>query len=455
MLYFPVDASQSMLELASAGAEDEDIETVGIKADISSPMHLVYAADAAEPPRLFVFSGNPMGSFDPLAEIRSVAQCLKPADRLLVDGEIFDPELTLARRDNAAVRRFISALLAGVGIQESDGEIRFNLKNDSRHDGLHLVTRHFRAGRDLSATVASQEISLQRGERIGLNFQYAYTAASIPLAPDRTRWPRNRAGVSVLGRPVPDGVVPKIAIFPGGAELLKQRFERHYNRGAFGAQFLDFQHPLRRAAIRLAILGIQDPDVRDAEGNVVANPLLHSRHAVFRRKNLNTDERRRSKDLFRRLRSRDHADVRHAKSSGRHLHAHFRVDMYTPFLTAGVQIGKNSALQSRVIEISQVPLLDDAIHVVAIGAECRGQVLLNADKRSGRHRIPFCPLARAMVLVLNIANAVNARAGVGQTIVSRGLSGPRQASLSTDDKKRSSVPPVSRASGGQSFTGND
>jgi uncharacterized SAM-dependent methyltransferase len=142
-------------------------------------MHLVYAADAAEPPRLFVFSGNTMGSFDPLAEIRSVAQCLKPADRLLVDGEIFDPELTLARRDNAAVRRFISALLAGVGIQESDGEIRFNLKNDSRHDGLHLVTRHFRAGRDLSATVASQEISLERGERIGLNFQYAYTAAAF------------------------------------------------------------------------------------------------------------------------------------------------------------------------------------------------------------------------------------------------------------------------------------
>jgi hypothetical protein len=96
-----------------------------------------------------------------------------------VDGEIFHPELTLARRDNPAVRRFISALLAGVGISEPDGEIRFNLKNDSRHAGLHLVTRHFRASRDISATVASQEISLERGERIGLNFQYAYTAEAF------------------------------------------------------------------------------------------------------------------------------------------------------------------------------------------------------------------------------------------------------------------------------------
>src|ERR1019366_1217108 len=174
-LYFPVDASQAMLELACAGADDEDIETVGIKADISSPIHLVYAADAAEPPRLFILSGNTMGSFDPLAEIRYVAQCMKPEDRLIIDGEIHDAQQPLARRDNPAARKFLSTLLANVGIGEDDGEIRFNLKRDDRRDGLHLITRSFRAGRDLSATVAGQEISLQRGERIGMNFQYTYT----------------------------------------------------------------------------------------------------------------------------------------------------------------------------------------------------------------------------------------------------------------------------------------
>src|ERR1035437_8049116 len=83
--YFPVDASQAMLEMACAGAEDEDIETAGIKADISSPIHLIYAADAADPPRLFILSGNTMGSLDPLAESRYVAQCKKPGDRLIID----------------------------------------------------------------------------------------------------------------------------------------------------------------------------------------------------------------------------------------------------------------------------------------------------------------------------------------------------------------------------------
>jgi uncharacterized SAM-dependent methyltransferase len=175
-LYFPVDASQSMLELACGGADDEDIETVGIKADISSPVHLVYAADAAEPPRLFIFSGNTMGAFDPLAEIRYVAQCMKPEDRLIVDGELYDPKVTMSRRDNPSARNFLKGMLSSVGIGDADGEIRFDQKIDSRREGLHLITRYFRPARDLSATVAGEEFPIGRGERIGMNFQYTYTA---------------------------------------------------------------------------------------------------------------------------------------------------------------------------------------------------------------------------------------------------------------------------------------
>jgi len=178
-LYFPVDASQVMLEIACAGADDEDIETVGIKADISSPVHLVYAADAAEPPRIFIMSGNTMGAFDPLAQVRYLAQCLRNGDRLILDGELYDEEATMARRDNPAARNFISALLGSVGIGGDDGEIRFDHKRDERHAGLHLITRGFRAARDLSATVGGEEVALERGETIGLNFQYTYTPESF------------------------------------------------------------------------------------------------------------------------------------------------------------------------------------------------------------------------------------------------------------------------------------
>lgn len=190
--YFPVDASQAMLEMACAAADDDDFETTGIKADISSPVHLIYCADAAEPPRLFIMSGNTLSAFDPLAEIRYVAQSLRNGDRLIVDGELYDDTKTMARRDNDEARRFIFTLLKDVGIAPQDGEIRFDHKSDERHEGLHLITRSFRAARDLLATVGGEEVSLERGERIGLNFQYTYTPQSF-------RWLlREQGGLEIL-----------------------------------------------------------------------------------------------------------------------------------------------------------------------------------------------------------------------------------------------------------------
>ncbi len=179
--YFPVNASQTLLEMACNSADDLDIENTGIKADISSPVHLVYAADAAESPRLMILSGNTLGVFDPLAEIRYLSQCMKPGDRLVVDGEIYAEKETLARRSSPGSRNLLWALLGSIGINRDDGELRFNDKRDDRHAGLHLITKYFRAERDLSATAAGQEVALERGERIGLNFQYAYE-------PETFRW---------------------------------------------------------------------------------------------------------------------------------------------------------------------------------------------------------------------------------------------------------------------------
>jgi uncharacterized SAM-dependent methyltransferase len=178
-LYFPVDASQTMLELACAGADDEDFETTGIKADISSPVHLVYAADAAEPPRLFIMSGNTLGSFDPLAEIRYVAQCMKSGDVFIVDGELYHEEESMARRAHPAVHSFLSALLSGVCIEKEDGEIRFEPKIDERRPELYQIMRTFRADRDLTASVNGEPVALERGERIRLNFTYSYSPESF------------------------------------------------------------------------------------------------------------------------------------------------------------------------------------------------------------------------------------------------------------------------------------
>src|SRR5579872_6913626 len=94
--YFPVDASQQLLEMACAAAEDEEVDTLGLKADISSPMHLVLAADASEHPKLFLLSGNTLGGFDPLDQAPHLTQLLHEGDRLIVDAEIYDSAAALS-----------------------------------------------------------------------------------------------------------------------------------------------------------------------------------------------------------------------------------------------------------------------------------------------------------------------------------------------------------------------
>ena len=188
--YFPVDASQTLLELACSAAEDAEIETRGIKADISSPMHLVLASDAAESPKTFLVAGNTLGGFDPLDQVRHLAECMHGGDRLIIDGEVFH-DAVLTRGEEPAIRRFALAPLATVGVAEDDGELRFEHKRDDRHAGLHMVTRSFRAERDLTLGLPGQP-TLPRGERVFLNFRYAYT-------PEAFRWLlAKHAGLKIL-----------------------------------------------------------------------------------------------------------------------------------------------------------------------------------------------------------------------------------------------------------------
>jgi uncharacterized SAM-dependent methyltransferase len=178
--YFPVDASQALLEAACATAEDDEVEVRGIKADISSPVHLVLASDACESPRLVLMAGNTLGGFDPMEQIRHVASALSEGDRLAIDVELYSD----AAKDIAMhplQHAFALAPLQSLGIQEEDGEMKFDLKRDERHEGLYMVARHFRANRDLKISVLGKDIMLERGERIFMNFRYLFT-------PDAFRW---------------------------------------------------------------------------------------------------------------------------------------------------------------------------------------------------------------------------------------------------------------------------
>ncbi len=171
--YFPVDASQTLLESACAGAEDDDIETIGIKADISSRMHVLLAADAAEAPRIFLMAGHTLSGFDPIDLLTNVSEAMRPGDRLVIDGELHTPS-AIELLESPRSRDFAFAPLGSLGMVAEDGRIRFEQKLDSRHAGLIMITKHFLADRDLRASLGGDDIVLARGERIFMNFHYLY-----------------------------------------------------------------------------------------------------------------------------------------------------------------------------------------------------------------------------------------------------------------------------------------
>jgi hypothetical protein len=193
--YFPVDASQMLLEMACAKAEEDDCEVMGIKADISSPMHLLLAADVSEAPRLFLMVGNTLAGFDPIEQAANVAKCMHKGDILITDATIHRG-VPVTPGDEQ--RRFAFAPLAAVGLTPDDGELEYAEKPDDRLDGLFMLTRRFHTLRDLRMLAAGRDILVARGERILLNFRYLFTQEAI-------RWLLNvHAGLRIVGE-IPSG----------------------------------------------------------------------------------------------------------------------------------------------------------------------------------------------------------------------------------------------------------
>ena len=173
--YVPVDTSQALLEMACAGALSAGFPAQGIKADFTNPTHLqALAADPEAPPRLLLLIGNTLGAFDPIAEARDLAGLLRRGDALLVDGEVYAGDATVAGYDNPLNRRFAWAPLNAVGIREGDGELVFAAADDARLPGLHLIPKYFQAGRDVEALIGGEALRLARGEQLAMNHSYKY-----------------------------------------------------------------------------------------------------------------------------------------------------------------------------------------------------------------------------------------------------------------------------------------
>jgi uncharacterized SAM-dependent methyltransferase len=198
--YVPVDASQSLLEMACAGAARAGFRASGVKADIGNPDHLRTLHPGAETPRrLVVMFGNTLGAFGTKMPAE-LAGLLRPDDALIVDGELFAGEETLGGYDNPINRRFAWAPLHSVGIRDEDGEIVFETATDVAAPGLHAVTKHFRAGRAVQAMMAGEEFRLAPGDRVQMSRSGKYAPGALGAALEEVGLAGRWTGTSEDGR---------------------------------------------------------------------------------------------------------------------------------------------------------------------------------------------------------------------------------------------------------------
>lgn len=169
--YVAADFSQALLELALVGANSTASARRGVKFDVADDAHL-RALSHNGVATIYAVLGNTLGAFGPLHFPARLREIMGPGDRALFDGEIFDEATTLAGYDNPTNRRFAFSPLAGMGLTERDGELRFELRRGSA--GIHEVAKYFIAARDLEVRVAGASLRLQSGEKILMSSSIKY-----------------------------------------------------------------------------------------------------------------------------------------------------------------------------------------------------------------------------------------------------------------------------------------
>ncbi len=172
--YVAADFSQALIELALENAAPAARALRGVKLDVMRDQHLAALVGAG--PNLYAVLGNTLGAFDPDQFPARLRRILQPEDRVLFDGELFAGEETLRGYDNPANRRFAFAPLAGLGLTEADGELRFELASGT--DGLHEVSKHFLARRGLALHVGGAAIAVAAGEKLRMSASIKYADES-------------------------------------------------------------------------------------------------------------------------------------------------------------------------------------------------------------------------------------------------------------------------------------
>lgn len=139
-------------------------------------------------PRLITFFGM-IPNFEPGAILPQLAALIRREDVLLFSANLAPGEdyaagvqAILPQYDNAMTRDWLLTFLLDLGVERSDGDLRFGVEEESSGSGLKKIVARFQFARLRQIQIGSEPFAFSVGDVVQLFFSYRYTPARVHQA---------------------------------------------------------------------------------------------------------------------------------------------------------------------------------------------------------------------------------------------------------------------------------
>jgi L-histidine N-alpha-methyltransferase len=139
-------------------------------------------------PRLITFFGM-IPNFEPGAILPQLAALIRREDSLLFSANLAPGadyaagvQAILPQYDNALTRDWLMTFLLDLGVERSDGDLRFGVEEDSAGSGLKKIVARFHFTRARPIQVESEQFAFSVGDVFQLFFSYRYTPVRVRQA---------------------------------------------------------------------------------------------------------------------------------------------------------------------------------------------------------------------------------------------------------------------------------
>jgi len=191
LLYTPCDVSTAMVLVARQTALTimADGNCLPFVCDLASADDLpafFQSHRPAEVPRVITFFGM-LPNFEPDNILSKLGELLRPHDQLLVSANLAPgPDYAagvqriLPQYDNELTHEWLITFLLDLGVERTDGELRFSIQEFPPGAGMRRVAAMFQFAKPRRVELEGTRFEFGQGETIRLFFSYRYT-------PDRVR----------------------------------------------------------------------------------------------------------------------------------------------------------------------------------------------------------------------------------------------------------------------------